>query len=277
MCTKEMFCPDLGYGVTTRGCLLMVWSRGTALDGWFLSPERSTEDPVGKRKSRLMFGKMADSIYFFFYWRIMALQCCVGFAVQQCESAIIIYIYIIIYLIILYIYIYIYIKFSPSWASLPLPSHPCRSSQSTRLGSLYTLTYKPLLLAKPEIAGNCGAIFFFSLSGTYSRNERNFQKKKWGVDGRDHYLFGFPKQTKHPLLQSGRQVTGIYCVTSTCQMWLKALGTSTELNWFLLALSLISLVPGEERSKHANFFPESSFVENKAEWWDWESLGDGDI
>ena len=48
-------------------------------------------------------------------------------------------------------------------------------------------------------------------------------------------------------------------------MWLKALGTSTELDWFLLALSLISLVPGGERSKHAKFFPESSFVENKAE------------
>lgn len=78
-------------------------------------------------------------------------------------------------------------------------------------------------------------------------------------------FFGFPKQTKHPLLQSGRQVTGIYCITSTCQMWLKALGTSTELDWFLLALSLISLVPGGERSKHAKFFPESSFVENKAE------------
>ena len=135
-------------------------------------------------------------------------------------------------------YIYIYIKFSPSWASLPLPSYHCRSSQSARLGSLYTLTCKPLLLAKPEIAGTCGA-FFFSLSGTYSRNEWNFQKEEWGIDGKHHYFGGFPKQTKHPLLPSGRQITCIYCVTLMCQMWLKALGTSTELDWFLLALSLI--------------------------------------
>ena len=56
----------------------------------------------------------------FLNWRVIALECCVSFCLQQHASA-------------TYIYIYICVCISaPSWASLP----PSRSLQSTELSSL---------------------------------------------------------------------------------------------------------------------------------------------
>ena len=67
-------------------------------------------------------------IYFFLflmiYWRLIALQCCVGF----CHT---------IMQVNLDIYIYKYISSPlPFEPASPLPFHPSRSSQSARLGSL---------------------------------------------------------------------------------------------------------------------------------------------
>ena len=63
------------------------------------------------------------SFLLLFNWRKIALQCCV--AVQQCNIAITIYIY--------------HLLLEPP--SRPPPSHLCRSSQSSRLGSMcYTAT-----------------------------------------------------------------------------------------------------------------------------------------
>ena len=59
-------------------------------------------------------------------------------AVQQHESVILIYIYMCLYIYIyiyVYICIYIYIPSLPLFPLLP-SSHPSRSSQSSRLGSL---------------------------------------------------------------------------------------------------------------------------------------------
>lgn len=46
----------LPHEVVTYGLI-----RATALDGWFLSPERGIENPVGKEKSRLVFGKLTEA------------------------------------------------------------------------------------------------------------------------------------------------------------------------------------------------------------------------
>ena len=73
-------------------------------------------------------------IYFLKYflnWRIIALQCCGGLYHASMYN----YIHIHNYKYVLYLYIIIYIS-PPSEASLPLPFHPSRSSESTSLGSL---------------------------------------------------------------------------------------------------------------------------------------------
>ena len=64
---------------------------------------------------------------FIFIWRIIALQCCVGFCVRQHESA---------------------VKSSPSWTSLSSPtlSCPSRGSESTGLSSLLQTANFPLAI-----------------------------------------------------------------------------------------------------------------------------------
>ena len=78
----------------------------------------------------------------FIYWSIIALQCDVGLCCTSTQT-IYIYIYIYIYMYVclcvcMYMYIRMYI--SPlSWDFLiPSPFYPSRSSQTTRLGSIYS-------------------------------------------------------------------------------------------------------------------------------------------
>ena len=84
--------------------------------------------------------------YFIFNWRIIALQCYVGFChiTAHISHNYIYCMYVCIYMCVcvcIYIYIYIYVCmyiYPPpiEWPSYPFPTHPSRSSQNTRLGSL---------------------------------------------------------------------------------------------------------------------------------------------
>ena len=78
----------------------------------------------GGRKCFLVFRRQVifilffNFVFLFFNWRKIALQYCVGSAIEQCESVIIVYIP------------------QPFEPASPLMSHSSKSSQSTRLGSL---------------------------------------------------------------------------------------------------------------------------------------------
>ena len=82
----------------------------------------------------------------FLNWRIIALQCCVGL----CHTTV----------WISHNYIHIY------WAPLSLPpfplSHPSRSSQSTRLGSLYYTTTSYQLFVVQMVVYICQCYFLSS-------------------------------------------------------------------------------------------------------------------